>query len=450
VTKNPKSKRLIINLFIVIFLSVGTFVAIQFAKGYRPNLQNHSLSGTGLLNITSYPKSARVIINDKLTTVTDDKLYLLPGTYTVKIEKDGFHPWIKTLPVKTELVTSADARLFPIITAISPLTFYQVANPAANLDDTKIAYVLKNAPQDTSNGLYIYSVTGNLLGSSNLQITENSLRDYSKAILIWSPDSSQILAVFTETTPAVQKTLPAGLPAVATRQISSAYLLSTKSMNPRTLSDVTLRLPLIISEWQDQYAKINLPTLNLYPRQLVDLLTNKAINVYFSPDKEKVFYTPIVDINLPANDIGQLLPNLNSTPETRSLQKNLTYVFDLKEGTNYLIPFADPSTNVFKTLITAVSSTPSASLASLNQLKAQTDSRLTTNLSWYSNSKQIIVTNLEGLSIADYDATNLTNISYAQPLANFVTSSPDGSKLILLTNINQKPDTYNLISFDLK
>ena len=442
-TKNPKSKRLLVNLFILLFLAAGTFVAIQFAKGYRPDLQSRSLSGTGLLNIPSYPKSARVIINDKLTTVTDDKLYLLPGNYTVKIEKDGFYPWTKSLPVKPELVTSAEARLFPIITAISPLTFYQVRNTAANPDGTKIAYVLKNSPQDTNNGLYVYSITGNLLGSSNLQIAENSVRDYSLATLIWSPDSSQLLAIFIDKTPATKR-LP------ATEKISSAYLLSTKGMNSKTLSDVTLRLPLIINEWQDQYAKINLPTLNLFPKFMVDILSNKAVNVYFSPDKEKVFYTPTIDMNLPENEIGKLLPNLNSTPEVRNLQKNQTYLFDLKEGTNYLLPFASTSSAITKSLITTVSATPSASLASLRQLKAQTDSRLTTNLSWYSNSKQLILTNLDGINVADYDATNLTNITYVQPLENFLASSPDGSKLIVLTNINQKPDTYNLISFDLK
>lgn len=442
-TKNPKSKRLLINLFILLFLAGGTFVAVQFAKGYRPDLQSHSLSGTGLLNITSYPKSARVIINDKLTTVTDDKLYLLPGTYTVKIEKDGFHPWTKIMPVKSELVTSAEARLFPIITAISPLTFYQVRNTAANLDGTKIAYVLQNSPQSVSNGLYVYSVTGNLLGSSNVQITENSAIDFSTALFIWSPDSSQILAIFTEKTEATKK-LP------ASEKISSAYLLSTKGVNPKTLSDVTLRLPLIISEWQDQYAKINLPTLSLFPRYMMDLLTNKAVNVYFSPDKEKVFYTPTVDLTLPENEIGKLLPNINSTQENRSLSKDQTYVFDLKEGTNYLIPFASKPSEIAKSLITTASATPSASLASLKQLKAQMDSRLTTNLSWYSNSKQLVVTNADGVNLADYDATNLTNISYVQPLENFIASSPDGSKLILLTNINQRPDTYNLISFDLK
>src|SRR5258706_1323586 len=172
VTKNPKTKRLFINLLIVLFLAAGTFVAIQFAKGYRPNLQNRSLQGTGLLSVTSYPKSARVNINDKLTTVTDDKLYLTPGSYAVKIEKDGFHPWIKTILIKSELVTSADPRLFPIIPATAPLTFYQVRNATTSPDGARIAYVLKDAPQDSGNGLYVHTITNNLLSSPNVQITD--------------------------------------------------------------------------------------------------------------------------------------------------------------------------------------------------------------------------------------------------------------------------------------
>ncbi|KKT41277.1 MAG: Serine/threonine protein kinase [Candidatus Collierbacteria bacterium GW2011_GWD2_45_10] len=439
-----------INLFIILFLIVGTFVAIQFAKGYRPNLENRSLSGTGLLSVSSYPKSARVIINDKLTTVTDDKLYLLPGTYTVKIEKDGFHPWVKTLPIKNELVTASDARLFPIITATSPLTFYQVKNSALNTDGTKIAYVLKDSPQEITNGLYIHSLSGNLLGSSNVQIAENTPKDYSQALLIWSPDSSQILAVFTEKDLPAGRQVPATKNSKQTERISATYLLSTKGMNSRVLSDVTLRLPLIISEWQDQFAKLNLPTLNLFPRYMIDLLTNNAVNVYFSPDKEKVFYTALLDTTLPENEIAKTLPNINSTQETRNLIKNQTYLFDLKEGTNYLLPFATKSSELTKELIVSVSATPSASLSIIRQLKAQTESRLTTNLSWYSNSRQLIVTNQDGVNMVDYDGNNMVNVTYVVPLDGFIATSPDGGKLVLLTNINQKPDTFNLITFDLK
>lgn len=436
-TKNPKKKRLLINIFTAVFLISGTMVAIKFAKGYRPNLQDKSLQGTGLLSLTSYPKSARVIINDKLTTVTDDKLYLAPGNYKITIEKDGFHSWTKELPIKAELVTSTDARLFPIITATSPLSFYQVKTASLNPDSTKIAYTLNNSPQSTSNGLYVHSITSNLLGSSNLQIAENINKDFSEALLIWSPDSSQILAVFTEKTKLTEK-------------ITAAYLLSTKEKNSNILPDATIRLPLIISQWQDQYAKINLPTLNLFPAYISDILTSSSQNVYFSPDKEKVIYTMKTNKSLPTNEIGSSLPNINSTTENRSLEKGQTYVFDLKEGTNYKLNMATKSAEIAKELIVAATSTPSASLNDLRQLKSQTESYYSTNFVWYSNSRQIVIMNENGLNLVDYDGQNLVNINSTLPLKNFAIPSLDGTKLIVLTNINQKPDNYNLISFDLK
>lgn len=448
-TKNPKANRVIVNILAFIFLVGGSVAAIQYAKGYRPNLKDGSLQGSGLLSVTSYPKSARVMIDGKLTTVTDDKLYLSPGSYAIKIEKDGFHPWTKTVPLKSELVSNADARLFPIINATSPLTFYQVGNASVNPDGTKIAYVLTKSPVDTANGLYIHALQGNLFSSQYIQIADNATKDFTKALLIWSPDSTQILAVFTEKTlvPRSSKS-EAGKTA---EKVASAILLSTKGINNiKNIDDVTLRLPLIISQWQDQYVKINQPTLALYPRFLSDILINKATNVFFSLDKEMVFYTPTTSLNLPENEIGKALPNINATPETRVLEKDKTYLFDLKEGTNYQVSAASNSADIKKIIITTPDATPSASVASLKQLKAQTESYTVGNLSWYSNSRQLIVTNQDGVNIVDYDGLNLTQITYVQPLSGFVVSNPDGSRLVLLTNINQKADTFNLISFDLK
>jgi len=433
---NPKTKRLVINLLIVLVLVIGTAVAIQFAKGYRPNIQDRAIQGTGLLSLTSYPKDSRVIINDRLTTVTDDKLYLTPGNYTIKIEKDGFHPWTKSVPVRSELVSSVDTRLFPIIPATSPITFYQADNASVNPEGTKIAYVLSHTPVSADSGLYVYSLTGNLLGSQNLQITDSE-RDYSKALLIWSPDSSQILAVFFETTKTSER-------------IISSHLLSTRSMNQsRNFTDVTYRLPLIISEWQNQLAKINQSSLTLYPKFMTDIFIQKAVNVYFSPDKERVFYSPLEDISLPENTVGKTLPNINSTPETRNLTKDAYYVYDLKEGTNYQFRLSQDTTESAKVIITASDSTPSASLPLIKQLKAQTESRYTTNTSWY-GSRQLITTSNEGVQITDYDAINPVTVTNAQISSNFIVPSPDASKLILLTNINQRIDTFNLMSFDLK
>ncbi len=430
----PKRKRLYINVGILTFLVLGTLVAIQFAKGYRPNLENKAIQGTGLLNLTSYPKSARVIINDKLTTVTDDKLYLSPSIYKVTIEKDGFHSWTKNLPLKSELVTNTDARLFPIIAATSPITFYQVNNASISPDGTKIAYSLNNSPQNQNNGLYIYSLSNNLLTSNNLQIAENTQsRNFADSLLIWSPDGSQILTVF-----------------IDKGKIISSHVLSTKEKTTGTLTDATIRLPLIISQWQDQFIKINQPNLTLVPEFLKEILTKLATNVYFSPDKEKISYSPTTNLNLPNNEIGASLPNINSTQDIRKLTKDKTYIFDLKEGTNYELSYASKSAQIQKNLILSVDATPSASIDSLNQLKAQTESNYTSNITWYSNSRQIIVINDNGINIVDYDGQNLVNINPVKPLNNFTVPNTDGTKLISLTNLNQKPDTFNLISFDLK
>lgn len=445
----PKKKRLYVNIGIVTFLIIGTLIAVQFAKGYRPSLENKALQGTGLLNLTSYPKSARVIINDKLTTVTDDKLYLTPGKYTINIEKDGFHTWTKELDIKKELVTNTDARLLPLIPATSPLTFYQVKNASINPDGTKIAYTLNNAPQAISNGLYIHSLTNNLLGSSTLQIAENQNgRDYSESLIIWSPDSSQILVVFTEksvTTPKTKNQSPTTI-----EKISSAFLLSTKEKNTGILSDVTIKLPQIISEWENQIIQINNSNLSLLPDYMRNIATTQATNVFFSPDKEKIVYSPTENLKLPDNTIGSLLPNINSTPETRDLQKNMVYVFDTKEGTNYQITTASKSADIQKVILTESTSTPSATLTTLKQIKAQTESNYVGSLTWYSNSRQLILTDQNGINLIDYDNLNLVNINPVAPKLNFAIPSFDGTKLVALTNLNQKPDIFNLISFDLK
>lgn len=444
-----KHFRLIITLCIGIALAGGTLIAIQFAKGYRPiSFKNPSIQGTGLLSVTSYPKSAQVYINDRLTTVTDDTLYLAPGDYTVKIVKTGLQPWTKTLPLKTELVTLTDARLFPSIPSFTPLTFYQVNNPITSPDGNKIAYVLSGSPFSQDNGLYVLSFGNSFLGNQTTQITGEN-RDYTKADLAWSPDSSQILAVFHDAT-----------------KISAAQLLNAKSLNQsKNIVDVTVRLPQILNQWQDQLIKINQSSLAHLPDFMVKIASESAVNVYFSPDREKFLYTATQDGSLPENTIGKNLPNINSTPEIRDIKQDKTYVYDIKEGTNYQINEAVLDSNLAQPILTA-NQTPSPSpttaknakktpivdplLKHFSFLKAQVEPTLTQNLSWYSTNRHLVVVTDDGVSIVEYDDNNLTPITSAKLANRFAVATPDGNHLIILSNLNQKPDTFNLLSLDLK
>lgn len=423
-----KRTRLIVNLGIIIIVALGSVIAIKLAKGYRPNLKELSLKGTGLLAVSSYPKQAQVLINNRLSTTTDDTLYLKPDTYQIEIIKEGFHPWKKQIDIKEELVSIAAARLFPTILATSPLTFYHVQNVNPSPNGDKIAFVVTNSPFKADNGLYTLSLDNTLLGSKqSVQVTNQSTYDYTKAILLWSPDSSQILATFPNED-----------------SISASHLLNSKNLNQaKDIKDVTIQLPLILSQWQDQLTQINKSTYNLVPDYLQTILTETSQHVYFSPDQQKILYIPTEDLNLPENNLGNSLPNINSTPETRNLKANQIYVFDLKEGTNYLLPFTYNVQN------TSSLDEPNT-LDTITKIKGQTDSNNTTNLQWYPNSNQLIHTQEDKVEVIDYDGLNQLTIIEAQMIEVFSTPSPNGNHLIILTNLNQKEDQQNLISLDLK
>src|SRR3989344_5588009 len=160
-----KRKRLLINIAIFIVIALGSAIAIKIAKGYRPNINDLSLKGSGLLAVSSYPKQATVLIDDRLSTTTDDTLYLKPDIYRIKIIKEGFHSWSKEVNIKEELVSIAAARLFPNIPSTTPLTFYHVQNVSLSSNGDKLAFVLTGSPFNEDNGLYSLSLDNTLLAS---------------------------------------------------------------------------------------------------------------------------------------------------------------------------------------------------------------------------------------------------------------------------------------------
>jgi len=134
------NQRLLITLGVLSFLIIGTYIAIKWAEGYRYNLSQRMVEGTGLLVANSMPQGASVYLDDLLTTATDDTLHLQPGDYQIRLEKDGYTPWQKKLKIEKELVTQTNARLFPSVPSLSAITVNSATDPHASPDGQKIAY----------------------------------------------------------------------------------------------------------------------------------------------------------------------------------------------------------------------------------------------------------------------------------------------------------------------
>ncbi|MEI6040566.1 MAG: PEGA domain-containing protein [Candidatus Berkelbacteria bacterium] len=85
---------------IVSFTTLAVFVLYE-ANGYRLDKTTMKLEQTGLVAIDGLPKQVNIDVNNtRMKDVLPFKMSkALPGTYVVKISKDGYSNWTKTIKV---------------------------------------------------------------------------------------------------------------------------------------------------------------------------------------------------------------------------------------------------------------------------------------------------------------------------------------------------------------
>lgn len=378
-------KSLLIIVSVFLFVIISTYIVILFARGYRPNLQGYNLilNPTGILSATSKPKGASVYINDKLTTATDDTVNLSPGNYLLKIVKDGYLPWQKSIIIKKEIVYQSDAQLFRSAPDLSPITLSGSINPVISPDYSKIIYSVASASATQDNGLYLIE-----LNNTPLSLSKNTPRqiavnfpgiDWSKASFVFSPNSRQILATFS----------------------NAVYLLNLDTPITKTsLSDITVRLPLIRADWKNQEAELIQIRLSHLPEKLKSLVsTQSAKYISFSSNDDKVLYLAATDSALPQNIITPP-PAQSSQLQTRNLQQGNYYVYDIKDDTNFLIGSQNSILNPF----------------------------------WMPNSNNVIFVENQAITAVDYDNTNKVTLFAGNFNPQVVFPWADGTKIITLTS----------------
>lgn len=381
-----EKKSLLIILSVFLFVIAGTYFVTLFARGYRPNFQsnNLTLSATGLLSATSQPKGASVYIDDKLVTATDDTLNLSPGNYFLKIVKDGYLTWQQNITIKKEIVYQSDAQLFRSAPDLGPITLSGAINPAASPDYSKIIFSVASASATADNGLYLIDLNNTLLS-----LTKNTPRqiapnypgvDWSKATFTFSPDSRQVLATFSHP--------------------NLNYLLDlSNSITQQSLVDITPRLSLIKTDWQNQDSQLVQIKLARLPQELQPLVsTASAKFISFSFDN-KVLYLAATDSALPANLIPPP-PAQSTQPQDRRLVNGNFYVYDLRDDTNFLI---GPQSSVL-------------------------------NPFWMPNSDNLIFVTGQTITAVDYDNTNKLTLFAGNFNPGVVFPWADGSKIITLTS----------------
>lgn len=233
------SRRFIITILTLVVIGVAASIAIFFAKGYTFSTQEKRVVGTGIITISSEPDAASVFIDGHLTTATNATVASLPPkTYSVKVIKEGFIPWEKSVTVNEGVVTEVKVTLFPAIPTIYPLTFTGVKNPILSPDGSKLVYIVPGTSK--KGGVWVWTLIRNqpiafARSSEPHQIASSTTADFSEGILKWSSDSKQVLAT------------------LGNEQSSSSnnnYLLDSDRLNEQP-PDITPLLDATLKGWEE-------------------------------------------------------------------------------------------------------------------------------------------------------------------------------------------------------
>jgi len=423
------SKHRLSFFFLILFSVLGaTFFAIKFASGYRLDLANKTLKPTGILVTNSHPDGARVFVNGKFVAATNGTISLKPGKYTIEIKKNGFLPWKKDLVIEKELVSLAEAFLFPEVPDLKPLTFSEVNSPQISPDNTKIVYSIPLP--DLNAGLWILDLTDSLFNfsKSSRQIAKSRTgSDFANSNYSWSPDSRQILVEFPSS--------------------NNKYLLEASQLNQLTAgNEVSNTLPKTKEDWQKEENLKEKAKLKRLPLKMLEIVASKAAELQFSPDSTKILYLATASAEIPEKLIPPVLA-VSTQKESRQTESGKLYVYDIKEDHNFLIPFDVPKPTPTPKLKKSNTPTP---IPLTTHYPGRAGSLLTTP-QWFPTSKHLVWIVKDKIVSCEYDGTNLTTI-YSGPFTKpYVFIAPSTDKLVILTKIGaEEEDKSNLYIISLR
>lgn len=382
-------------LTIVVVGILGLFVS-YYARGYRLDLKTLRFQPNGILVLKSEPDGASVFINGELKTATNATISLSPGVYDVDIKKEGYLPWGKRLTIEKEIVTQASISLFKNIPSLSPVTFSGAGNPVLSDDGTRIAFQVPFSPDTAADKAGLWTIdTFNLpLGFLNdpKRITDGDLTDSSYT---FSPDGRQVLLTTS----------------------NGIFLLDSGSFTSQGQRvNVAARKTAILAQWQVEKKAKDESLTRALPSELTDILIRRSDTFSFSPDEQMIIYTASTSGTLPENLVKQL-PGASTQKQERTVQKDHTYAYDIKEDRNFLISNEEQSSQAIR---------------------------------WMPDSKHLLYAQTGQVVIMDYDGTNRQVVYSGSYNAPFAFPYSNTTRLLILTNLGGVSASPNLYSLTVK
>jgi len=418
---------ILLRLFLASILISILVALIAFARGYRINPQTGKIGSTGILLARSAPDGARIFVNGTFMGATNQNISLSPGFYDVEINKEGYTTWKSNLGVKGEVVTRADATLFPLNPSLSPLSNLGIIKAQTFTDVNRVLIVADNPlfasesanitdPSTEKNGIFIFDNSPRqitLFNPLTLLVGKSAFpkdTDLSRTQMDMAPDGKEFLLT----------TLNKQGAAVNT------YLIPT-DVQATSLFDVSKSKQAILSAWELKKSELHTKILETFKKPFAQVAETSFEILSFSPDETKLMYKALANATIPII-IKPRLIGTNQNAETRDIKTGKLYVYDKKEDRNYELTILD-----------------SQNPARQDTKIIDTKYSILDTIMWHPNSTHLIVKGGVDVSIFDFDGSHGTTV-YSGPFEQKFLSVTGDGKLLILANLNPQrnsfPDLY--------
>lgn len=371
---------------VIITLAVGLFF---YAKGYNYNNKTGALEKTGIIVVKSNPDAAAIYLNNGLFRSTSNTSItnLKSGLYNLRIEKEGYSPFQKDVPVKEEYVTEVTALLIPLSPELKPLTTTGVISPVLTSTRDKIIFLTKDRQKP---GIWSLNLAGNLFslfkGNIDVLVPDQSRAAFSIAEKIYlSPNDEEALVAMNK---------------------NGYYALNLTNITP--VAQATASAQISFDNWAKITAEKNRNLLNRFklPNTFTEIAADTS--TLWSPDEKRFLYA------IKNQDRLEYHVHDNNLP------------LGIGEKEDYGTVTIDKTTN--------------------SKVGWYSDSRHLIISTCEAETKNQICTS-GNIRIVRIDGSNNTLVYSGALSSNDVFPTPDGSKIIILTafNSNAPANLYAII-----
>lgn len=174
-------RKITVLIFFILFLILAPLIT-AYSLGYRYDFKTGQVQKNGAFYIKSYPRNAEIFINNKKNKnkTPTQIVNMVPGLYTVRVDKENYVPWTKKLEIISGETTFAEDIVLFLTNRPKTILSLGSEKILMNNDENKYALI------DTNNQLIITDV------EQNRAFTIETM-DKKYELLDWSSDNQKIL-----------------------------------------------------------------------------------------------------------------------------------------------------------------------------------------------------------------------------------------------------------------